>query len=236
MFENQLHWVRAAFRFPGGGCHVDAFVLQKRPSDSPTLWENADGTTYRFHIERDAPRLVNRQNEMIQAIMSKLFTADNSLTVFPRKMSMTGPKLDRSVSGQFEFVSGARMKKTIHSHPHIHQARLKVILSDNRAFRPYIDEGKLGIGDHVHYAIFDKLSEAQWFVNFVNSRLSRFLQWIFCEDYNATAGCHGSEPWNSMIPFLMTPFGHGAILNDEDLYGHFGLTPEEIAYVESTVK
>ena len=112
-------------------------------------------------------------------------------------------------------------------------------MSDNRDFRPFYDPGTLGIGDHVHYILVPDQKTALWFIALVNSRLSRFFQWVFCEGYNGQAGKHGGEPWNSALPLSMMELGEAddnVNLSDAYFYEWFGLTTEEIDYIENHTK
>jgi len=243
MFNNQIVWLKAAFPFPGAGCSVDSYVLKKSPIEFKTEWHNSDGSIHHFLINPEMPILLNYQSTMTNQILKKLFTTQNE-NIFSRKAMGGLIVLNKAITGNFVLVSGARFTQKISSHPHIHQNNLKVIMSDNRDFRPIIDEGNLGIGDHVHYALFNHMQEAQWFVNLVNSRLSRFLQWIFCEGYDAKAGKHGSEPWNCVLPFTRMLLSNEKICDDATtsasyvdnyFYKFYNLTQEEIDYIEKAV-
>jgi len=237
MFNHQIIWLKAAFPFPGAGCTVDAYVLQKTQISRKTEWQNYDGSIYHLNIDPIADMLLNHQDEMTNKILKKLLIAQND-NVFCRKAMGGLVILDKKLTGSFELVKGAKFARKISSHPHIHQNKLKVIMSDNRDFRPFIDEGKLGIEDHVHYAIFEDIAAAEWFVELVNSRLSRFLQWAFCEGYDAANGKHGHEAWNSAIPFKMLRLSDERIEGnvDEYFYKFYSLSSREIDYIEKRVK
>ena len=237
MFDNQIKWIRAAFPFPGAGCSVDAYVLQK--TDGPrqkTVWENADGSIYEFVIDHNTPHLANRQSAITNKILDKVLSQKNQ-DFYERKAMGGLIVLDKASSGEFTFVSGAKFTEKKWPHPHVHQFKMKVIMSDNRAFRPFFDPGTLGIGDHVHYALVKSPQEGQWLIHLINSKLSRWMQWIFCEGYNAACGVHGGEPWNCGRPFSHINFADEETDGDDMyFYKYFGLTQEEIDYVESTVK
>lgn len=237
MFNHQIIWLKAAFPFPGAGCYVDAYVLQKSSIVSKTVWYNPDNSICHFMIDKNIPFLLNHQDSMLDAIFQKLFKTQND-NVFCRKAMGGLIVLDKTVTGEYSLVSGAKFTRKSSNHPHIHQTNLKVIMSDNREFRPFIDAGTVGIGDHVHYALFDDRASAEWFVKLVNSRLSRFLQWAFCEGYDAANGRHGGEPWNSAFPFTKMILSKECVLNLDDKYFYkfYGLTQEEIEYIEQRVK
>ena len=237
MFDNQIKWIRAAFPFPGAGCSVDAYVLQKTNGQrQETIWENADGSIHKFVIEQDAPYLASMQSAVINKILGKVLSQKNQ-DFYERKAMGGLIVLDNTTSGEFTFVSGAKFTEKKQAHPHIHQFKMKVIMSDNRAYRPFFDPGTLGIGDHVHYALVKSPQEGQWLIHLINSKLSRWMQWIFCEGYNASKGVHGGEPWNCARPLSLINFADEETDgNDMYFYKHFDLTQEEIAYVESTVK
>ena len=201
LFNSSFLWIKAAFPYPGAGCTVDAYVCQKNGEKTETQWINLDGTQTQLQIDSSAPYLTNNQSHMITSICKKVLRLppqDNGL--FIRKPMGGLIRRDTSVIGNFTSAQGAKFKHSQHQHPHIHQHLQKVIMSDNRDFRPFYDPGTLGIGDHVHYILVPDQKTALWFIALVNSRLSRFFQWVFCEGYNGQAGKHGGEPWNSALP------------------------------------
>lgn len=237
LFKSSMIWVKAAFPYPGASCTVDAYVCQKNNKIIETQWVNADNTHVRLKIDAAASYLTNNQSEMITKISEKILQLPpwgNGL--FSRK-SMGGlVHYDMNVVGDFVSVCGATFKRIEHRHPHIHQFFKKVIMSDSRDFRAFYDTGKLGIGDHVHYILVPDEETAQWFIALTNSRISRFFQWVFCEGYNAQAGKHGGEPWNSPLPLSMIQLSNKKPGDDSEFYKHFNLTPEEIDYIEKVVK
>ena len=235
--SSQLVAIRAGFQFPGPALvWVDYYLLRKRAtrSDDQILWINRDGTQY--IINREEAYEGCHLSPMTLSILRKVLAGENDLRL-RKAMGGLEKNFDSSVIGHFPYAHGAAAAKgewKYKPHPHDDQDKLKVILVDNHDFRPIIDEGKLGIGDHVHYLIVDNLRQASWFSKFVTSRLSRWLQFVFSEQWNEKAGKNYS--WNYPRPLTRIEIRETGEKTDTDFYSLYGLTQEEIDHIEATVK
>jgi hypothetical protein len=234
--SSQLVAIRAGFQFPGPALvWVDYYLLRKKSSrsDDQILWINRDGTQH--IVNREEAYEGCHLSPMTLSILRKVLAGENDLRL---RKAMGGLEIfDTSVKGHFPYAHGAaaaRGEWKYKPHPHVDQDKLKVILVDNHDFRPIIDEGKLGIGDHVHYLIVNNLRQASWFSKFVTSRLSRWLQFVFSEQWNEKTGKNYS--WNYPRPLTRIEIRETGEETDAEFYGLYGLTQEEIDHIEATVK
>ena len=231
LFGSRITWIRAGFEFSQVPVDVDAYTCQKSSVRDSTLWHNADGTEYRFQIDSDAEFLLSHQSKLISSITRKVLTEDdNGLMIRQSWGGLT--ILDESITGEFEFVHGRKRKQI--RHPHIFQNEPKVFMASNRDFKPFYDPGELGIGDHVHVILLEE-APARWFIAFVDSRLSRFFQYVWCPGYDAARGKHGKHPFNAPQPLKKIRISSEEPGDDAYFYRYFGLTQQEIDYIERTV-
>ena len=235
LFDNQILSINASYKFPGVTVFTDYYLLKKNKNRIITEFCNNDGTQYQIEIPKDICVIRSYNNKITDSIVKKVFTGSNDLMM--RKAMGGLIVLDKTISGSFPFADGAKAAKQewkYQKHPHIHQRNLKVILIDNHKFRAFIDNGQLGIGDHVHYLLANNIEEATFFCNFANSKLAKFSQKIFTDTWNdATQDVYA---WNNPYPLSCILMSKNIITDDFGFYQHFNLTQEEIDYVESTVK
>ena len=100
--------------------------------------------------------LYSYNNPIAKSILKKVLTEENN-GLFMRSGFANLVKEDKTKpKGNYKYAYGARYEKDewkYHEHPHIHQFLPKVIMSSMRKFRPFYDEGKIGIEDHTHYIL-----------------------------------------------------------------------------------
>jgi len=234
LFDNQILSINALYKFPGVNAFVDFYLLKKNKNRVATQFCNNDGTHYQMDIAADISIIRSYNNKMTDDIVKKVFSARNNLLMRRPMGGLT--RFDKTICGRFPFADGAAAAKQewkYQKHPHIHQGNLKVILIDNHKFRAFIDNGQLGIGDHVHYLLVDDMEEATFFCNFANSRLARFSQKIFADTWNDATQ---DVTWNNPYPLSCVAVSKNIITDDSGFYQHFNLTQQEIEYVESMVK
>jgi hypothetical protein len=236
MFSKQIIFLKMHFLFPGAGIVCDWYVIQNTKKTKPTTCEFLDGVN-EILIPDEIQHIKAYSSEEIKTICKKVLTeSDNGF--YARKMMGGLKKIDNtSPNGSYPFVRG---KKRYVNNPlfeekaHIHQFEKKVIFSDTRKFEAFYDDGKLGIGDHIHYILVKSESEGIFLVNFCNSKLCSFFQGIFS---NGIWSTEQWDKWNSPAPLKQLKI-HAAefIKSDYDFYQFYGLTSDEINFVEQFLK
>ena len=109
------------------------------------------------------------------------------------------------------------------SEKHPYQDIRKVIISESGYLGPMYDPGNLGTTEHSFVIPVDSESKGLELVTQLNSRLYKFIMTI----------CRwGSANHKYIIKNLPACDG----TSDEEIYSYFGLTQEEITYVESMTK
>jgi hypothetical protein len=235
LFSNQIEYL-CLFITPFNKISivVDWYVLQKTPIHKKSIIKYTDIENLEF-IKKDI--IINCGNPLIKNILNKVLTVNNN-GLYSRKAFGGLTIFDKSYPEQnYIFAHGARSFGTkkifkYFKYPHIHQFKIKVIIPDI-GIDAYIDNGVLGIGDHLHYIIVNNLEEAEYFKKIIKSKLMIFLQKIYSGDIWI-----GNSPmrWNSSYPMSKIKIENLKINSDKELYEHFNLTKEEIDYIESQVK
>ena len=237
LFNNQIDYLKLGFKWPGDAVvFVDYYLLTKTAATKKTKIKSYDYEG-ELQIYGEIRNILNGQNPIINDIFKKLFTIEDN-GIFTRKSFGGLTKLNQSCEkGNYAFVNGAKLAKrqwTYKDYPHVHQFDLKVIMVDNHDFRPYIDNGELGIGDHVHYILLNNIKECEFFVSIVNSKICKWLQSITLQNWN-----HDKNTWQSwnnaeiLRKIEVLSLGYKT---DQELYQHFNLSAEEIDYIEESLK
>ena len=105
-------------------------------------------------------------------------------------------------------------------------------MSSMRKFRPFYDEGKIGIEDHTHYILVKNKKEADFFINIINSDLGLFLQKMFTIDFWDPKTI---ARYNNAFPYSKIKISEENIDTEEKMYKHFHLTREEIEYLKNSI-
>jgi SAM-dependent methyltransferase len=102
----------------------------------------------------------------------------------------------------------------------------KVVFSISGELEAFYDPGTLQTTHNSHYSLVSSAFEGQNMANLLNSKLYQFLM--------RTAKWNGFVNTTMLRNLPMLDCTHS--WTNEQIYEHFNLTPEEIAYIEATVK
>lgn len=241
ILESKMIYCNLNMQYPGAGVMVDWYITRK------SIISNDSFAMIHFEDCEKAVRWPPSQmpifhfgNSCIESIIKKVLTSnDNGL--FVRKSFGGLTKFDKTAFGKFCFAHGSGYSKNpptykTYENPHIHQHKQKVIFCAVRQFRPHIDNGILGIGDHVHYLLEDDLDKCKFIASFANSKIAIFLQKLCTGTDWRPSPQNCPATWNNPTCIKRVQLVAAGTLTNLELYKHFGLTQEEIAYIESMVK
>ena len=230
--ENQIIFAKLAVTpFKGIGAYVDWYVSQKKSPYKKSTIHFLDGE---YDVNVTFP-LYSYNNPIAKSILKKVLTEENN-GLFMRSGFANLVKEDKTKpKGNYKYAYGARYEKDewkYHEYPHIHQFLPKVIMSSMRKFRPFYDEGKIGIEDHTHYILVKNKKEADFFINIINSDLGLFLQKMFTIDFWDPKTI---ARYNNAFPYSKIKISEENIDTEEKMYKHFHLTREEIEYLKNSI-
>jgi len=233
LFNHQIIYLKTfQTPFPGIATVVDWYILKKIDKYKKTII-SAENTTYEKYLEKQF--ITNQGGNIVDDILNKVFSKNNGL--YKRKAFGGLTIFDKNAPlGNYKFIHGMKsITQNIfkyYNYPHIHQYMKKVIIPDLGLIGHY-DDGKLGIGDHVHYVLVNNENEANFLLFILQSNVMIFLQRIFSTDIWV-----GNLPkrWNNPYPISMIKIDDKELKTNIDVYRHFNLTQEEIDYIESQIK
>jgi len=236
LFSNQIDYLKLGFKWPGDAVvFVDYYVLTKTNATKKTKIKSYDYEG-ELQVYGEIRNILTGQNPIINDIFEKIFTVEDN-GIFTRKSFGGLIKLNKSFEkGNYAFANGSKLAKRqwiFKDYPHIHQFNLKVIMVDNHDFRPYIDNGEIGIGDHVHYILLNNIEECEFFVSVINSKICKWLQSVTLHNWNRDKNTWQS--WNNAEILRKIEVLSLGYKTDQELYKHFNLTQEEIDYIEERV-
>ena len=213
--------------FPGVGSSFSYYILTKNRATQ--------------HAEINDIGLVNMLNlDLLPApctaqsmsIVQKLISKDNAVPVQTSSL-MHSQRTDRVKKDQCSVYKYPNMHASPRSDsailwsdsPHPDSAKSKVIMY--MSGKPYLiyDTGVYGVTQHSAYILVSK-PDAVGLISYFNSKLVRFIL-----DVTTTAAA-----WNIAALRQLPAVDFSRQWTDTELYKFFGLTQEEIDYVEANVK
>lgn len=103
---------------------------------------------------------------------------------------------------------------------------LKILFSNTGNFNPFIDKGTMGTCWHSHSIKVDTEDEANNLLSYLNSKLIRYFNSV-----NRTGGFS-----NEIFQYNIPKIDISRQWSDQELYGLFGLSKNEIVHVEELMK
>jgi hypothetical protein len=216
------------------GAVVDWYVLENIDKYKQT---NVDFLDINADVNLTFPLYSYYHSEMCKNIFKKVLTIDNNGLYIRLGFN----RIEKTDKIKYPFVDGYKKNEWNIYHSeclHKHQFCPKIIISGFREFRPKYDEGKYGIGNHVHYLLVNNEKEANFFINILNSDLGKFLQKMHTTDFWEqpkqifSAKCYKG---NVIEPFSKIKIDDVELKTDENIYKYFELTLTEIAYIKKQI-
>jgi hypothetical protein len=215
---------------------VDWYIVENIPKYKAT---NIDFLDCNSDVDITFPLYnYNHSHPITKNILEKVLTG-NGPKIFERQPFGGLIKFDKSYpKGNYKYVKALKKGKWIYDYteyPHVHQFSQKVITSYMRQFRPFFDNGELGIGNNVHYLLINSEAEANFFIAIINSELGTFLHKLFALDiWDTKFKC--TLKWNTILPFSKIQIDNKELKTDDDIYRYFDLTQEEIRYIKTQIQ
>lgn len=210
--------------FPKVGTTISYYVIKNTDHVGPTL------TSDKFELDFAAYSfLPNNPNPHSLSILLKTLNMPSfSVKISSEHHSQRIDIVKEESTNEFCFpnkhtATQLRWTKTPHSCTNIR----KVLFPISSAMKAEYDAGG-EFGATQHYAWLEVTNEIEG-VNFSNYLNSAFVRWLRLETST-------SASWDKTILRQLPAVDLSRNWTDAELYAHFGLTQEEIDYVESTVK
>jgi hypothetical protein len=221
--DNSLIWVDTEVgKYFTVGSSFTAWIMQKNKNTSTAL---IDG------LEVDLARL-----QYLPRNFSKTFP------IHDKVINSTHPKLDilcdTSCHSDHKHKNFSDTKDTTYKYETFHTnaqtkfckkqskdfLKSKIIWTTSGYFKPFYSEGNLGTSEVCQY-ILTNSAESQHILSYLNSKLYKFVV-----NTGKWSGFLNGKVLSS-LPKLASK-----VWTDAELYAHFGLTQDEIDYVEANVK
>lgn len=106
------------------------------------------------------------------------------------------------------------------------QYKKKVLMSESGYLKPFYDDGKRGVGGHCFYCLVNDKEEGEKIIRLLNSNLYKFYI-----EVNKWSGFHNK----AVLQDLPNILKHIDNLNNDEIYRFFGITEDEIKYIEDNI-
>jgi Eco57I restriction-modification methylase len=242
-----------AFVTPDSWMSPNSQVL-KTFKDNSLTWVSTDVSKY-FTVGSSFTAWVLQKNQSTKTVTIDGLTVNlNTLNYLPRDFSKTYPIHDKVVNsnnpklevlcdttchsdhkhGKLSDTKDAVFKyKTWHTNAQTRFSKIKskdfnnnkIVWTLSGYFKPFYDDGKIGTTEVCQYILVKDQAEAENVLSYLNSKLYNFL--II------------TGKWSGFLNgklICSLPKLANKKWTDKTIYKHFGLTQEEIDYVEANVK
>jgi len=234
LFNKQIIYLKTGLAPFNAGAFVDWYVIKNCNINSNTEIDFIDCKRH-IRLSSNIYPLYSYNNLITENIIHKILTDEYNGLNFRKSFGGLTILNKNYKKAEYKFAHGSQYVKDkwkYFEYPHINHFKQKVIMSAVRQFRPFYDDGNIGIGDHVHYILVKNKNEADFLISIINSKLSTFLQKIFSTTFWDGKDSH----WNNPYPISKIKLYNKVLENDTEIYKHFNLTQEEIDYIENAVR
>ena len=236
MSDHQARVLRfdTGHHFPDVASTFSDYWIEKKPHQgSPTCVSTSEGL-FEILLDSSFSYLPNDIGEMSLSIHSKvMFSEGDRLAVSWDYVSA------HNIRRYDDEPSLVEERDELHPHPVFHTNRStwwsserqgwadskKVMWTRSGYTKPFYDNGELGGTDMVYYIEVHSEEEGLSLSRLLNSKL---FQYIF---KTAKWSGFGNERVFTALPKV----DHQELFSDDDVFDCFGLTPEEVAYVERSL-
>jgi site-specific DNA-methyltransferase (adenine-specific) len=231
--KNQIHYLNISEckkHFSGVGSQFSYFLLEKKEVTSKTK------------VVCEFNKKIYNSEILLKDFNYLPMLLDESVVSLYDKITNGKEKLDVNISFKFDhrqkFISKEEDNEFIYKLKHtskqfryssvIHPAQTqnKVLISRSGKLSPCYDNGELGMTDGVMWIVVENEIEGQNLINFLNSKLIRFILLVY--------------KWNGfnevMILKQLPKIDLSVTLTDTEIYNIFGVTENEIELIESHVE
>lgn len=222
--ENSMIWVDTdVSKYFTVGSSFTAWVVQK---NKKTPWVNIDNLKVNLSTLNYLPRNFSNtypiHNKVINSSLPKIDVLCDTTCHSDYKHG----KLSKTQDKTFKY-------KTYHTNAQIRYSKIKskdfdkqkIVWTLSGYFKPFYDDGTLGTTEVCQYILVSNQKEAENILSYLDSKLYKFI---------ITTG-----KWSGFLNgkvLASVPKLQNKKWSDEELYQHFGLTQEEIDYIEANVK
>ena len=222
--ENSLTWVSTnVSKYFTVGSSFTAWILQKNQN---TKTVSIDGLSVNLntlnYLPRDFSKTYPIHDKVVNSKHPKLSVTCDTTCHSDHKHG----KLSDTQDSVFKY-------KTWHTNAQIRFSKIKskdfdknkIIWTLSGYFKPFYDNGKFGTTEVCQYIVVADQTEADQILSYLNSKLYNFLI--------------STGKWSGFLNgklLCSLPKLANKTWTDKQLYKHFGLTQEEIDYVESNAK
>jgi site-specific DNA-methyltransferase (adenine-specific) len=222
--ENSLTWVSTnVSRYFSVGSSFTAWILQKNQN---TKTVSIDGLTVNLNTLNYLPRDFSKTYPIHDKVINSNHTKLAALCDTTCHSDHKHGKLSDTQDAVFKY-------KTWHTNAQTRFSKVKskdfdkhkIIWTLSGYFKPFYDDGNFGTTEVCQYILVADQTEANQILSYLNSKLYNFL---------ITTG-----KWSGFLNgklLCSLPKLSNKIWSDKQIYKHFGLTQEEIDYVEANVK
>lgn len=223
--DNSLIWVSTnVSKYFNVGSSFTAWILQKNQNTKTVTIDglSVDLNTLNY-LPRDFSKTYPIHNKVINSNHSKLKVLCDTSCHSDHKHG----KLSDTQDAVFKY-------KTWHTNAQTRFSKIKskhfddhkIIWTLSGYFKPFYDDGNIGTTEVCQYIRINNQTEANNLLSYLNSKLYNFL---------ITTG-KWSGFLNGKLISSLPELATNKQWTDKELYKHFGLTQEEIDYIESNVK
>jgi asparagine N-glycosylation enzyme membrane subunit Stt3 len=231
LFSKQLIYLKTQMPFPSVGTIVDYYILQKREATEETLTDFLD-IQKKFKVFGKISLINHYQSNIVNSIFEKVFKTDDNGLKTVWGWGGGWKNIDKiRLEQNYEWVKGPNKLKK-YGYPYIHHFNKKVIGRVSRKINAFYDNGNIGIGDHNYYLLVDNDIQGKFIETVWNSNLMLFLQ-----KFNSIYFWDKDSSFrNSDIPFKRIIPEDVTLTTEYNIYTHYCLDTEEVAYIETQIK